>query len=230
MYCVKCGVKLQNGAESCPLCGTPVLIDLPREEAERKTYSELYPKEKDHTKFLALGLITVLMAAAALCVLIVCLELYGTASWSGYVMLALALAWIVLVLPFWFERWMPFIFLPVDIAAICGFLLYVCLKTGGKWFLSFAFPVTMITGAFVLAAVVFFRYVKGGKLFVAGGFLVAIGASCMLFELFSHITFRVPMFIWSLYCVCLFCGIGLFLIIAGLIPPFRDYLERKFFV
>ena len=24
MYCVKCGVKLQEGAEICPLCGTPV--------------------------------------------------------------------------------------------------------------------------------------------------------------------------------------------------------------
>ena len=24
MYCVKCGVKLQDGTETCPLCQTPV--------------------------------------------------------------------------------------------------------------------------------------------------------------------------------------------------------------
>ena len=24
MYCVKCGVELQKGADACPLCGLPV--------------------------------------------------------------------------------------------------------------------------------------------------------------------------------------------------------------
>ncbi len=27
MYCVKCGVELEKGRESCPLCGTKVLYE-----------------------------------------------------------------------------------------------------------------------------------------------------------------------------------------------------------
>ena len=59
--------------------------------------------------------------------------------------------------------------------------------------------------------------------------LILIGGSCMLVELFGHITFGWPMFNWSLYCVSVFGLLGLFLFIATLIPPMRDYLRRTFF-
>jgi hypothetical protein len=38
------------------------------------------------------------------------------------------------------------------------------------------------------------------------------------------------MFVWSLYCVCGFGVIGLFLLLCGLIPHWREYLERKLFL
>ena len=38
MYCVRCGVKLQEGTESCPLCGTPVWN--PEGARARKSYPE----------------------------------------------------------------------------------------------------------------------------------------------------------------------------------------------
>ena len=62
-----------------------------------------------------------------------------------------------------------------------------------------------------------------------GLFLVLIGASFMLIEFFQHITFGTPMFVWSLYCVSVFCLIGLFLFIASFIPPLRAALRRTFF-
>ena len=43
MYCVKCGVKLTDGAESCPLCGTPVWN--PASGPERELYPCNYPEQ-----------------------------------------------------------------------------------------------------------------------------------------------------------------------------------------
>lgn len=41
MYCVKCGVELEKGRESCPLCGTKVLY----EDGElSKGYDSEYPE------------------------------------------------------------------------------------------------------------------------------------------------------------------------------------------
>ena len=45
MYCVYCGVKLQDGAKECPLCRTPVMIAGERETAEQSSYSDRLPEE-----------------------------------------------------------------------------------------------------------------------------------------------------------------------------------------
>lgn len=230
MYCVKCGVKLQDGVKSCPLCQTPVICDLKDLEAVPQRYSDLYPEEDRHARLVLLSLVTALMVAASLVTFLICITTYGAVLWSAYVMLGLALVWIVFILPCWFRKWMPLLFLPIDCAALCGFLLFVCLYNGERWFLSFAFPVTMIVFAIAIAAYMLFRNLKRGRLLVLGGLITVIGCSCMLVELFQHITFGSPMFQWSLWCVGFFAPIGLFFIIAALIPPLRAYIARKFFV
>lgn len=229
MYCVKCGVKLQKGETECPLCHTQVVRDEIDEDRFLVKYSDRYPSEKDHGKYVAIGIATVLMIAAVLITMIVCLNSYGELAWGGYVMLGVALLWIVLVFPWIFNRFNSLVFVPVDFAFLLGYLLYICLKTGGKWFLSFAFPVVGLICALTMFSIVFFRYIKKGRLFFTGGMMMAIGSSMMLVEFLSSITFNKPMFVWSLYCVILFGLIGLFLLIAAIIPPLRDFLERKFF-
>lgn len=44
------------------------------------------------------------------------------------------------------------------------------------------------------------------------------------------ITFRSAMFLWSLYCVVFFSALGIFLLIAAIVPALRQYLARKFFI
>ena len=228
MYCVKCGVRLPEGERACPLCNTPVLY---REEAApEERYSDRYPAEHRHGKFVILSLITAVMLAAGLICLIICLKTFGRVYWSGYVLLGLALAWILLILPLWFRRFLPFVFLPVDYAAVCGFLLYVCANTGGHWFLPFAFPVTLLHGALLLGTLALFRHARRGRLLKVGALMIIMGPYCMLIELFEHITFGTQMFLWSLYCVCAFGAVGLFLLIAAMIPPLKAFLERKFFI
>ena len=229
MYCWKCGVKLAEGETVCPLCGTPLPLTASTGEA-RKTYSERYPSEASHAGFLLLGFLTAILFIGALSCLLVCLKLHQAVAWSGYVMLSCALAWIILILPRWFRRPSPTLFTAIDFAAAGAFLLYVCLKTGGHWFLSFAFPITGILCIITITCSVLLRRLRRGRLYVIAGLFFACGGLCMLIELFSHITFHTAMFLWSLYGVAFFSALGLFLLIAAIIPPLREYLERKFFI
>ncbi|MBQ3864777.1 MAG: hypothetical protein II781_02950 [Clostridia bacterium] len=230
MYCVKCGVKLQDGVKACPLCHTIVPVHLEEEGEEPRLYSDRFPAEDRQASYTLLGFMTAMMAAAALICYFICLRIYGEAAWSGYVLTGLGLAWTMLVLPFWFRRFRPMVFIPIDFAAIALVCLYVCLKRGQTWFFPFALPVIAVSCAYVLTAIALLRYIRGGRLFILGGLSIGAGAVSMLIELFVHIRFQVPFFRWSLYSVIFFSCLGLFLILAGIIPPLREYLERKLFI
>ena len=229
MYCVYCGVKLQDGAKECPLCHTPVVcVPMPDTES-RSLYSDRLPAEEKNGRTLVIWLLTTVMAALCLGCLIFCLRTLHAVAWSGYVLMSAALIWITLLFPLLFRRYRPMIFLPVDFVCLAGFLLYICLKNGENWFLSFAFPVTGIVGILTLLGVAIFRYIRQGRLRLLGLYLVVIGTNFMLIEFFQHITFGTPMFVWSLYCVCAFDALGLFLFIATLIPPLHAHLRKTFF-
>ena len=51
----------------------------------------------------------------------------------------------------------------------------------------------------------------------------------MVIEFLMHITFGTRMFVWSLSAMTPLVLVGLFLIIAGTIPPFHEFIHRKFF-
>ena len=228
MYCVKCGVRLQDGTESCPLCQTPVWN--PEQAEAHESYSRVYPDEEKAVRYPILGLITALMVAIDLAFLIFCLRTYHRVSWSGYIMLGTAVVYFICILPLWINRPHPLIFVPLSFLVIGGYLLYICLATGGRWFLSFAFPVTMLVGLITTGAVACFRFLKRWRLFQIAAFLIVIGGSAMLVELFQTITFDHVMFTWSLYVVSGFGAVGLFVLLAALIRPLREYLERKLFL
>lgn len=229
MYCVKCGVKLADGTARCPLCQTPVW-DPDSLAPAPAPYSDRLPAPPKSRRYPILAFLTALLAAVSLTTLIYCLNNYHRADWSGYVMLGCALFYFAVLFPFWFERREPLIFVPLAFGLICGYLLYICLYTGGRWFLSFAFPVTMLAGALTTASVALLRFGKRRRLLKIGSLLVVFGCSAMLVELFQCITFGGKMFAWSLYPVCSFSLVGLFLILCGLIPPWREYLEKKLFL
>lgn len=228
MYCVKCGVRLSEGVSLCPLCQTPVWNPEGAATAE-PPFSDRYPTPPKSRRYPVLAFLTALLMAGALSCLIACLTVLGEVGWSGYVMLGCALLYFATIFPFWFDRREPLIFVPWAFALLEGYLLYICLRTGGHWFLSFAFPVVLLVAFFVTASIALFRLLKRRRLLITGSLLVAIGCATMLVEFFQCITFQTTMFTWSLYCVTAFSFIGCFLILCGLIPPWREFLERKLF-
>ena len=227
MYCVKCGVRLQDGVNSCPLCGTPVWN--PEQPEEVRSCPDHYPQSHKESNLPFAVAMTVICALAVAVILTVCFKLYGKLLWGGYAIGGIALFYIVAVLPCWFRKPLVEVFIPVGHAAAALLALFVCLKTGGHWFLSLAFPVALISCLLFTAVACLLKHVRHGKLFIFGGFFLALGGFTVLIELFVHLTFGMPMFQWSLYSLIGFSVVGGFLLLAGMIPALRRTLEKQFF-
>lgn len=231
MYCVKCGVKLADTEKKCPLCGVAVFHpDLTRGEGE-----PLYPQQKNPSYQVSSAASRIVVTTAFLLPLLITLlcdlQINRTVTWSGYVIGALLVGYVILVLPSWFRQPNPVIFVPCGFAVIGVYLLYINFATGGRWFLSFAFPVVGTIGLIVTAVVALLRYVRRGRLYVFGGAAVALGAFMPLMEYLIYFTFQMPRFVaWSLYPLTALVLLGGMLIFLAICRPARETMERKFFI
>ena len=231
MYCIRCGVKLADSEKCCPLCGTvPFHPDSSREEGKPLYPPERYPRYPV-SRVGVLGVVSILLLIPALVTLTCDLSLHGTVTWSGYVIGAIILSYTALVLPLWFRRPNPVIFVPVTFTVMGLYVLYIDLAVKGGWFLSFAFPVIGFVGLLVSAVVTLTRYVPRGALYIYGGALMALGAFLPVMELLLKVTFRLPEFIgWSWYPLVALVLMGGALIFLALCRPARETAERKLFL
>lgn len=227
MYCVKCGVKLQDGVDRCPLCATPVWN--PEQPEKEHGYPDHYPRAHKESNLPFAITMTAISIMAIVVILTVCFKLYGKLLWGGYAIGGVALFYIIFVLPCWFRKPLAEVFIPAGHVAAALLALYICLKTGGRWFLSLAFPVSAISCLLFTAVACLLKYVRRRRLFIMGGFLLGLGGFTMLIEFFVHLTFGLPMFQWSLYSMIGFAVAGGFLLLAGMIPALRRTLEKHFF-
>lgn len=230
MYCVKCGVELADSEKICPLCKTVVFHPELKQGSADSPYPEYtQPEQKANPKGV-LFIVTCLLLIPALITLTADLLTGGGVEWSGYVIGGIALAYVSAVLPSWFKRPNPVIFVPCTFACLIAFLLYINFSVDGHWFLSFAFPIAGTFGLIVSAVVALVKYVKKGYLYIFGGAFAAFGLYCVLIEFMTCVTFDAKFIFWSLYpCIALFV-IAAMLITIAVCKPLRKSLERKFFL
>lgn len=232
MYCIKCGVELADSEKSCPLCQTPVFHPMfPRPKGE-----PLYPaSESPPRKMRPWGLLIVVTALLyllpSIVTILIDLQVRGTITWSGYVVGALLVSYVAAVLPAWFHRPNPVIFLPCDFVALGLYLLYISLVTEGRWFLTFAFPVLGGIGLIVTSVVTLCRYIHRGRLYVFGGASVTLGLFMPVLELLLNHTFHRPRFIgWSLYPLSALVILGIILLVIAMCRPVRESFRKRFFL
>lgn len=231
MYCIRCGVKLADTEKQCPLCGTiPFHPEIACQDAP-----PLYPKNRNpYIKVSSWGILWVVSALVVLAILTVLLcdlQINGSVSWSGFVVGGLAIFYVACILPQWFKKPNPVIFVPCSFLLIGGYLLYIDLTTNGSWFLSFAFPVVGFFGVLLTTVVTLVRYVQKGKLFIYGGAFLALGLFMPLMEFLLNFTFRPERgLLWSYFPMGALVLFGGFLIFLGICRPARETMTRKFFI
>lgn len=228
MYCINCGVKLADTEAKCPLCGTAVYHpDLPERHAQ-----PLYPKHSmprgGGSKVFCGALIIIFLIPLIVC-LFADMQLNGRLDWFGYVAGALLLAYTVFALPLWFKKPNPVVFVPCSFAAAALYLLYIDLATGGRWFLSFAFPVVGGLALITTAVVTLFHCLRRGRLYILGGACMALGAFMLLIEFLLTVTFPLSFIGWSVYPLMALFLFGGLLIYLAINASAREMLERKLF-
>lgn len=232
MYCINCGVELADSEKKCPLCGLTVYHpELPLPEGDARTFPRNgKPAEKVSRKGV-LFVVTILFLIPILLVMVCDLTINSYITWSGYVVGGLLLGYISLVLPAWFRRPNPVIFVPISFLAVALYVLYVDVVNAGGWYLTFALPVIASIGAVTVTVVTLLRYVRRGLLYIYGGAMLAGGGIMVMMDFLINYTFKTGRCIlWSIYPLIVFTVIGVLLLIIAICRPLRESLHKKFFI
>jgi hypothetical protein len=227
MYCANCGVKLADTEKICPLCGTEAY----HPNIDRPEVAPLYPQDFVPKRELSKATIHIIILTLFLIPVFVTLysDLYINRSitWSPYVAFSLLSVYIIAILPFWFKKPSPAVFVPIDFLVIALFLQYINFATNGDWFLTLAFPLLTYLGLIVTATTVLLYYLKKGHLYVVGGFFIALGLYMDIIELFLMVTFKFNFDGWSLYPMIPLVLMGLGMIAISISRNIRQALARK---
>ncbi len=231
MYCMNCGVKLADTEVRCPLCG----ITAYHPEIHRSEARPLYPPRRAEQPRVngraALIVVTMAMLLPFLVTMLCDLRINNAVTWSGIVMGALVLGYVMLVLPFWFRRRDARVFVPVSFAAVAAYLWYINFAVAGNWFWSFALPVTAFFGLLATAMAWLLRLLRGKELVIFGGAFALLGLAMPGMEYLIYATFDLPRFsFWSLYPLTVLVLLGALLIFLFINDRARETMERKFFI
>ncbi len=231
MYCIHCGVQLSDHETKCPICGTRVVNPAYLRPDAPTPYPRQGGMHQEMNHHGILFVLTFIFLIPAILTIICDLSINHAIIWSGYTAGALALGYLIIVLPLWFRSPDPVIFVAADFAGILLYLFYINFAVGENWFMPFAFPVTAMLAIIICMVVMLFRYFKTGKLFILGGASLLLGGMLVATEVLMNQTFQTnTTLVWSIYPLAVFTLIGLMLIIIGLCPPLRESLKRKFFI
>lgn len=228
MYCVKCGVELAESERKCPLCRTPVYFPDLDPDPERPFPNTPPAIERVNPRGIYFIISFVALITAVISVF-ADINTNGTFSWSGYVVGAVILAYVTFILPGWFVRPSPAIFIPIDFAVMALYVWYIAFATGSKWFFTFALPLIGGAALIICSLVILCYYIRRGYLFIFGGAAMATGLYTCLIELLVNLEFRPNLgFLWSPYPAITLTLLGMMLIVIAIVKPFRESLARIF--
>lgn len=186
--CPNCGVELDRGLESCPLCGDKKIEVNTRVVTRTEGYPseilELDARERARFRWELSGIITV---SGIIVSLVVDLVIGKGISWSVYPVTLLAALWIYLTLLTYARRkW--WILLPgLSLNTLTLLLMIDLANPPVSWFVQLALPFTL--SFFILAGIVMFlaarsRF-KGFNLLAI--ISIAVGVQCVIFEIFTDL-------------------------------------------
>jgi len=189
IVCQKCGVELEQGIESCPLCNEPIISgdgiqkgQVPMQD--NPGYEPLTKREKTR---LFWELSTLFHFSGLVVILLIDIILNKRPTWSLYPIISLIASYlyITLITKAFKNLW---IFLPGLLVNTLGFLFLIDLLDNGiEWFLNPGLP---LAGFFIvlLGLVLIFAFRTRQKGFnIIGLAALCVGIYCMLAEIFINL-------------------------------------------
>lgn len=233
LYCHHCGVQVEPEHQVCPLCREvldPSADALPpASQAFASVHEDTGPSSEQvlHKRGLIMVVYSVILAIPALICLVVD-QLYHGNGWSGYVLLSLGLAWVLLYIPLYFMNHSLTGSMSM-ILSVAAFLLGIDYMDGRiEWALSLAIPLLAWTALAVFAAWLSFHALYHTMAFAFSGLVSSIAMLCLGIEisvdLFVH---GLVILEWSLVVL----AASLPLIVIGLVLGFtwkRSARLRRF--
>mgnify|MGYP001518541328 CR=1 FL=1 len=209
-YCVKCGVELDEGAERCPLCGTPAWKP---DETEPRYFPTKPAEVPRASRRAAAALLTAMLASVSLCCGLLNLILPTEHPWALYVAGAAVMLWIWFALPM-LVRGIPIFFrLTADVAAIG---IYV-------WIISVALHGVVFLLSFLL------RDGRRSRLSSIAMCIGAVGLMAMGVEYcLDRYFLEVWQPSWSLVVLVICIGLIIPLRIVRRVPSLREEARRRF--
>ena len=183
-YCVHCGVKLDKTASVCPLCQTPV--HNPRQPVD-DTAARPYPPPQVVTSvvqnhFAVIAASILLLLGGVIC-LIIDLAVSHAFTWSLIAAGAMALFWIVTLMPVLLPRPNIYGLILLDCLCVIAYLyLMQMLFPQRAWFSSLALPLVIACGFSVMVIVCLARSGMLHKLSLTSCALTLLGAVMILLE------------------------------------------------
>lgn len=227
MFCVKCGVELADSENKCPLCNTPVYYP---ENARGELKFPEYKNTREPINARGLSFVISFLAVIAAVICVICnITVSGELSWSIYAVSALALAYVIFVLPSWFRHPSVAVFVPTDCGAVAIFVGILAAVMRADWYFSFALPVIAFLTLIVSGVSILSYYLRRGYLYIWGGASILLGVFLPILELLLHLNFKIEgNFHWSFYPCTALILIGIMLIVIAIVKPFRESLRKIF--
>ncbi len=181
-YCSRCGVEVDGGVESCPLCDTPIQRIADAEPAEKR-YPDFESDDKPRMnarmrRKLVWEVISILGAIAIAVVMGSDLHVHASVGWSIYPTAAVILAWIVSTLVLYARRW-PWLIAAGTLFASAGFLAAVDAASGGlEWFFGLSVPLLILLVVIAALLVLVISRVRFGGLNLVAFVSLAVALFC----------------------------------------------------
>lgn len=228
-YCVNCGVELEKGTASCPLCHTPVIN--PNEvilEEPKPFFPTRQEKIQPISRKLPAMVLSSMFASVALCCGLLNLALRPDLLWSLYAVGAAVMLWIWFVPPLLWRKMPVVLRVFVNICAMAFYVMLIALASDGLvWYRSLALPILL--AAALIGIVICWMIRKRSILSSLITALMGIGVFCTAIELFVDL-FTTESYSpgWSLIVLAVAVGFSIPLVVIRYVPSLREEARRRF--
>ncbi|OFY61859.1 MAG: hypothetical protein A2V64_06385 [Bacteroidetes bacterium RBG_13_43_22] len=181
--CPNCGIELDDGMKTCPLCGRDQ-----ENNSKQKQTPETYPSDiiqlhkSENRKYLweLTGIIA--FSGIAVCT-IVDLLINKSLKWSLLSDVSIAAVWIIISL-FLFAHKKPFVLVPLLMLTILTALIFIDLISGPvAWFIPVGFPVTVAAFVAIGAIIALYRAAHFKGLNILAAALTILSGFCIITEM-----------------------------------------------